>query len=426
MALNNLDSTAAPDRNVQARTNPVFLTAKTAISLMRDAGIEDAARIASILGIQGTESLVDMDDITALGNALVVESKYRTMCRLIEDTGIKTSVDLPCGYTPKALHVTEKGLSFVGLDLPIVVTEVEPIMRHLARHPERMQFHGVDATNLASLEEALRDVKDPVCISTEGMMMYFTQSEAEAVIRNIHSLLAKHGGCWITPDPEVGMQFLFTFQSVWGEAGIHSLMATRDAAAGQSDIFDFGNDFIMNPQDVPGTRAKFEALLRRCGLKAERIGLGDHMPELTAYQRLTPDQVSAFKAAMHNVNYWRITVADGRADNQDGQTPTHKRPFYMGCDVQEGTFHATVEGRLDTISSPELLKEWERVSAIEKIAGVQIDCSKLQYVSSAGLRVLMIMQKALPGSQVKLIGVNSDIQEILDTTGFSAIFEVRP
>ncbi|MEE0026889.1 MAG: STAS domain-containing protein, partial [Atopobiaceae bacterium] len=63
---------------------------------------------------------------------------------------------------------------------------------------------------------------------------------------------------------------------------------------------------------------------------------------------------------------------------------------------------------------------------IEKINSVQIDCSKLQYVSSAGLRVLMIMQKALPGSQVKLIGVNSDIQEILDTTGFSAIFEVRP
>jgi anti-anti-sigma factor len=222
------------------------------------------------------------------------------------------------------------------------------------------------------------------------------------------------------------MQFLFTFQSVWGEAGIHSLMATRDAAAGQSDIFDFGNDFIMNPQDVPGTRAKFEALLRRCGLKAERIGLGDHMPELTAYQRLTPDQVAAFKAAMHNVNYWRITVASGHADDEGVQPSTHKRPFYMGCDVQEGTFHATVEGRLDTISSPELLKEWERVSATEKIAGVQIDCSKLQYVSSAGLRVFMIMQKALPGSQVKLIGVNSDIQEILDTTGFSAIFDVRP
>jgi anti-anti-sigma factor len=129
---------------------------------------------------------------------------------------------------------------------------------------------------------------------------------------------------------------------------------------------------------------------------------------------------------MHNVNYWRITIADNRTGKQDGQTPINKRPFRIGCDVQEGTFHATVAGRLDTISSPELLKEWERMSATEKIAGVQIDCSKLQYVSSAGLRVLMIMQKALPGSQVKLIGVNSDIQEILDTTGFSAIFDVRP
>lgn len=185
-----IDQEADGVRSAQARTSPVFTTAKTAVGLMRNAGIEDAARIAGRLGIEDTKTYSGMpDDLTVIGNALVVEAKYQTTLRLIEDTGAKTNVDLPCGHTPKALHLTERGLDFVGLDLPIVVDEAAPIMRSLGKHPEKITFCGVDATNPASLEEALRDVTGTVCISTEGMMMYFTENEAEAVIRNVHDLL---------------------------------------------------------------------------------------------------------------------------------------------------------------------------------------------------------------------------------------------
>ena len=52
------------------------------------------------------------------------------------------------------------------------------VQQMLETHPELIQISGVDAANPESLENALRGVTGPICISTEGMMMYFTETEA--------------------------------------------------------------------------------------------------------------------------------------------------------------------------------------------------------------------------------------------------------
>ena len=135
-------------KSMQARVNSVYLTAKTAVCSMERAKIPGAEEIACALALDDKALLQNMkDEETILGNALVVEAKYRTMCRLIEASGIMTSVDLPCGYTPKAIYMTEHGRKFVGLDLPIVIQEIEPIIRQLAGQAENVTFYGVDATN---------------------------------------------------------------------------------------------------------------------------------------------------------------------------------------------------------------------------------------------------------------------------------------
>ena len=59
------------------------------------------------------------------------------------------------------------------------------------------------------------------------------------------------------------------------------------------------------------------------------------------------------------------------------------------------------------------------------MAAAEVDCSALQYISSAGLRVLLIMQKGLGGAKVRLTGVSDAVWEILETTGFAEIFAVE-
>lgn len=83
-----------------------------------------------------------------------------------------------------------------------------------------------------------------------------------------------------------------------------------------------------------------------------------------------------------------------------------------------------IEGRLDTTTAPEL-----EASLKESLDGVEelvLDCNGLDYISSAGLRVLLSAQKRmnLQGA-MKVTGVNETVQEIFEITGFSDILTIE-
>ncbi len=82
-----------------------------------------------------------------------------------------------------------------------------------------------------------------------------------------------------------------------------------------------------------------------------------------------------------------------------------------------------LSGRLDTLSSPELSTAIN--SALEKSSQLILDFTDLDYISSAGLRVLLTAQKQLSGNgSLTLAHVNSTVQDILDMTGFSDILTI--
>ena len=400
------------DYSAMARTNPVFVTAKTAVCLMAQAEIPDAERIVRSLKIENKEPLQDLSGSTViLGNALVVEAKYRTMCSLIENSGYRTCVDLPCGYTPKALHLTAKGIQFIGLDLPIVVQEMEPVMHSLTAYPERMAFHPVDATNYDSLDAALEKTAGPLCITTEGMMMYFTESELEAVVNNVCTLLEVHGGAWFTPDPEFMIQFFLTFQSLFGEDWMKKLEAAGNAAKKQSDVANLSNSFIIDAADIPGSVKRTEAFLAKFGLKAEKLNLAEYMPELSTYRFLTPEQIVQFKKAMGNCCYWVITL-DGARKRRNVITEK-EQSFAMHYTMENGIFRVSLCGRLDSITAPELLLEWEKEKVATNIEKVIVDFERLTYISSAGVRVLLTMQEKTKCG-VTLIRVSPPVKKLLE------------
>jgi anti-anti-sigma factor len=400
------------DYSAMARTNPVFMTAKTAVCLMAQAEIPDAERIVRSLKIENKEPLQDLSgSAVILGNALVVEAKYRTMCSLIENSGYRTCVDLPCGYTPKALHLTSKGIHFVGLDLPIVVQEMESVMHSLAAYPERMAFHPVDATNYDSLDAALEKTAGPLCITTEGMMMYFTESELEAVVNNVCTLLEVHGGAWFTPDPEFMIQFFLTFQSLFGEDWMKKLEAAGNAAMKQSDVANLSNSFILDAADIPGSVRRTEAFLAKFGLKAEKLNLAEHMPELSTYRFLTSEQIVRFRKAMGNCYYWVITL-DGARKRRNVITEK-EQSFAMHYTMENGIFRVSLCGRLDSITAPELLLEWEKEKVATNIEKVIVDFERLTYISSAGVRVLLTMQEKTKCG-VTLIHVSPPVKKLLE------------
>ena len=87
-----------------------------------------------------------------------------------------------------------------------------------------------------------------------------------------------------------------------------------------------------------------------------------------------------------------------------------------------GILTIALEGRLDTVTAPEL--ETFLGEKYGEAASIVIDCEKLTYISSAGLRVLLGAQKKTKGA-MKLIKVCELVMEVFEMTGFADILVIE-
>lgn len=91
--------------------------------------------------------------------------------------------------------------------------------------------------------------------------------------------------------------------------------------------------------------------------------------------------------------------------------------------VENGKAVLFLEGRLDTLTAPDLENAIRNL--LPGLSGLTFDFAKLEYVSSAGLRVLLMAQKAMSGrGEMTICHVNEIIAEIFEVTGFSDILTV--
>ena len=83
-----------------------------------------------------------------------------------------------------------------------------------------------------------------------------------------------------------------------------------------------------------------------------------------------------------------------------------------------------IAGRLDTITAPEL--EYEVRNNLDGITELSFDMNQLEYISSAGLRVLLAAQKIMnQQGSMEISGCSEDIMEIFDVTGFTEILTIK-
>ena len=416
------------DQSLLERVNPVFNTAKMTIFQLAAAGDQAAAAIAEKMNLtfeqtqNSASSTASPEQMTAA--LIVLETRYRTMEALAKKTGYRTIIDLPCGYTPRAITLSGEGIEYYGLDLPAAIAEAEPVITSLIDEDKRNTVHfcGVDATNGASLKEALKDAHGPVCINTEGLLMYFTDSEVGALCDNIRMILKEHGGCWLAADIESAMQYVLTTQAIVGDRFMELLLSSRKAAQEKSDVELGKNSLNVTPMgDVAENIKKAMMFLASHGLMAERLIIAEHMPEIKSLSNVTAEQAENVMQNMQKCAYWKITPIDTSVDVQTADLKADS--FDMQAAIENDTLVLNLKGRVDTLTAPKLLALFERVIAEHTIDAVEIDCSELDYISSAGLRVLLIMKKECKDG-VKLNGVNHVVREILEQTGFDSILDV--
>lgn len=92
--------------------------------------------------------------------------------------------------------------------------------------------------------------------------------------------------------------------------------------------------------------------------------------------------------------------------------------------IQDQSATLGLVGRLDTITAPRLEEELKEI--LSNVTELVLDFEKLDYISSAGLRVLLSAQKTMmKQGTLKIVHVNDTILEIFEVTGFSEILDVE-
>lgn len=101
--------------------------------------------------------------------------------------------------------------------------------------------------------------------------------------------------------------------------------------------------------------------------------------------------------------------------------------MYMKTTFKQENQHLVMafEGRLDTAASSQAEEDMRVLYDCEG-KDIILDCTNLEYISSSGLRLfLSLIKNARPkGSHVYLTGLNNDLRQVFDETGFTTLFEM--
>ena len=97
----------------------------------------------------------------------------------------------------------------------------------------------------------------------------------------------------------------------------------------------------------------------------------------------------------------------------------------ISIEVKETRMTITLEGRLDTLTAPELEEELKKYSLLQ-IEEIVVDAEKLDYISSAGLRTLLQAYKGMKrGGVLRVINTNQITKEVFKVVGFDSLFSIE-
>lgn len=410
---------------LREEVNPVFLTAQSCLKINADLGDQDAIRLMEILDFeeQHNESAgksLTPEMLQIIGKLMpgfhsLVEARFSTTNKMIADMGIKQVVDLPCGYTPRGIKLAKSGVKYFGFDLPAVADAMGPAVKEVIGDNENIRYEAVDATNYSSLRKALSNADGELFITTEGMLMYFTQSEIEEVFRNIRRLLLEFGGKWVTVDNTLNDVQVAVLKAVVGKDAPPELLANVAKLAAGAISKTAHAENIYFDED----RSKAEQFVKDMGFNLEFISMGDYLPEvLHSLDGLPEENIKEVLDAYRSVKFWVMTARPEENEYFSSEDKDFKTDVKLNGDV----LNISLSGRLDTITAPNLLAIYKEISSKSKVGSISIDMKDLEYISSAGLRVLLIMRQDIEDeNNFTIFNTNEDVNEIFETTGFDGI-----
>lgn len=92
---------------------------------------------------------------------------------------------------------------------------------------------------------------------------------------------------------------------------------------------------------------------------------------------------------------------------------------------EESVFIASLDGRLDTVAAQQAAQDIEKLLQ-HADSHIILDCEKMPYISSSGLRLFLSLRKeaAAKNGKVSIKNINPDVRQVFKMTGFDTLFEI--
>lgn len=398
-------------------TNPVFNTAKMTSYFLAESGNKYAKQILNTTGFDKELAINSFPGFQEmlLPNLVGQDVRYEAVNYQVRNAGNKVILDFACGFSPRGLEMANEGYQYCGGDLQMVVPVIKPIIKALAgNNSDNIEYMVVDVTDADSCNKASECFSEgPVTIITEGLLQYLNTTEKRTLFKNIASILKNRGGCYINPDCNTNDFALKICSSMMDQNAPEAVKKTHDAYSTHGDS-DTGSTMVDPLEETI-------QFLRDAGLKAEVLPLYPEDEEFDSIMFVDEDKRAGLKKTISEGILIKATCdSDTSIDDDDVKIDFAVLPEY-----DEGKLKFKINGRLDSLNAPELVILYDSIDGADNADEVIVDFSNLQYVSSAGLRVLLSIKKKNMDRKFRIINASDSIKEIFDLTGFSKVMDIN-
>jgi len=135
--------------------------------------------------------------------ASIFDARFRAVTRLVEEKGATQVLELAAGLSPRGAELAARGIVYVEADLAeSIALKREVVTAMLGSIPKDLHLCAASAVDREQLLACCVPFAggQPVAVTTEGLLRYLTFEEKALVAANVHEILRRYGGWWITPD----------------------------------------------------------------------------------------------------------------------------------------------------------------------------------------------------------------------------------
>lgn len=410
-----------PTKQLIEQINPVGFTARSLISLVAQSGGDDLAK-AFTQKLNWQDSVPQIDQLTnepykPLLAATCIWGEYRlkTMNHMILETNYPNVLDLACGYTTRGVLMTRAGKNYVGGDLPSVIQEIAPVAKeYMDLEPGQIgEYVEVDVTNAAAMKRAADLMDGEICIVSDGLLGYLGSFERAVFCRNVYDILKEHGGCWLTQDVQEFRRFYEKDATIFDESSLEYTKQTVVKFSGRADV-DQSQEWFINEDQI-------ERMFADEGLLFESVPFYCDEVTVNSFRFVTSEKKAEYMKKLSGYLAWKITANPEFHREEETLDPGE---FSCSLDIRDGDLHIALKGQLDTLTAPVLVEKFQEIEKEKSFRDVQVDMKKLHYISSAGLRALLIMKKSAKERNVILSFARPEVMDVLKLTGFDQLVTV--